>query len=338
MTRGTCENADCTVATTGKCLLSHPAPTDCPHFRPVDDSVDPSALTTLPAPVESAAEDPTTQVGRKFHLGNELGTQDATEVMRAQYGCLIGVLGSTDAGKTCFLSSLYLMASGGTLPDAYKFAGSLTLQAFEDRARGLREWQDGTLPSQLVDHTILSDKRQPSLLHLAIRESQEGRRRFNLLLTDLPGEWTDNLILKASNAESFRFLRRADGIILVVDGVSLNSDERHVEVQRMRNFTERLANNVALSRDTPFVILISKSDEFGMHMPTAAKELEAHICGLGFPARTILSSAFSRKPEEIKSGTGVFEAVEAILLSPVPAKLQAAPSGLKARSFQDFRG
>ena len=51
------------------------------------------------------------------------------------------------------------------------FAGSLTLQAFEDRARGLREWEDGKLPAQLADHTILTDPRQPEVsLHLAFRE------------------------------------------------------------------------------------------------------------------------------------------------------------------------
>ena len=338
MAKGTCENANCTVATTGKCLLSHPAPSDCPHFRSLGDSADTIAPEKIePAPLPSI-EDPRMQIGKKFHLGNELGTQDAIEVMRAEYGCLIGVLGSTDAGKTCFLSSLYLMASGGTLPKAYKFAGSLSLQAFEDRARGLREWQDGRLPNQLVDHTILSDKRQPSLLHLTIRESHEGRRRFNLLLTDLPGEWTDSLVMKASNAESFRFLQRADGIILVVDGTLLNSDQRHVELQRMRYFTERLANDVSVSRDTPFVILISKCDELGMQMPTAANELETHVRGLGFPVKTVLSAAFSRKPDDIKSGTGVFEAVEAILSSPAPVKPQAARSDLKTRTFQEFRG
>lgn len=333
MASGTCEKADCTVATTGKCLLSHPLPSDCPHFRMADST---AAVTEKTASPET--EDPKAKVVRQFHLGAELGTQDAIEIMRAQYGYLIGVLGSTDAGKTCFLSSLYLMASGGTLPDGYKFSASMSLQAFEDRARGLREWQDGRLPNQLVDHTILADKRQPSLLHLAIRQTKDPRRRFNFLLTDLPGEWTDNLVLKASNAESFRFLRRADGIILVVDGILLNSDQRHVELQRMRYFTERLATDVAVSLDTPFVILISKADEFGMHMPDAATELETFVKGLGFPVTTILAAAFSRKPEEIKSGTGVFEAIEAVLTTKAAAQPKGAAQVNSTRAFQNFRG
>jgi hypothetical protein len=279
--------------------------------------------------------------GRKFHLGNELGAEDAVEIMRARYTHLIGVLGSTDAGKTCLLSSLYLMASGGTLPAGYKFAGSLTLQAFQDRARGVREWQDGKLPAQLADHTILTDPRQPSLLHLAVRESAGERRRLDLLLTDLPGEWTDNLVLHAANAASFDFLQRADGIILVVAGTLLMSDNRHIELQHMRQFVERLTNEVKLSRDISFVVLVSKSDEIGMQIPAAATELKEHIESLGFSATTISAAAFSRTPDETKSGTGVFDAIE-VLLTKTGVNNSASLAdvdvgGGNGRTFQKFR-
>jgi hypothetical protein len=338
---GTCEKADCTVATTGKCLLSQPIPSECPHFRSSDVATEAPAPDIRSSPIESEAPTAKTQAARKFHLGNELGTQDAIEIMSAKYAHLIGVLGSTDAGKTCFLSSLYLMASGGILPSPYQFAGSLTLQAFEDRARGLRHWPNGALPRQLVDHTFLSDKRQPSLLHLAIRESHMERRRFDLLLTDLPGEWTEDLALRATNAESFRFLRRADGIILVVDGNLLMSDQRHVELQRLRYFSERLATDVQVSRDTPFVILVSKGDEIGMQMPSGADELRDFVRNLGFPTTAILSAAFSRKPDEIENGLGVFRAIETILSHSAPETIGVPPiigHQQNKRTFQGFRG
>ena len=341
MAGGTCENADCTVATTGKCLLSQPVPTECPHFRPPADSEDGLASDSGSSTVEPGTLKMPTQAARKFDWGNELGTQDAVEIMSARYAHLIGIFGSTDAGKTCFLSSLYLMASGGKLPRPYQFAGSLTLQAFEDRARGLRQWPNGALPKQLADHTVLFDKRQPSLLHLAIRESDMERRRFDLLMTDVPGEWTKDLALRVSNAASFRFLRRADGIILVVDGNVLNSDQRHIELQRLRYFSERLATDVQVSRDTPFVILVSKADEIGMQVPVSADELRDYIRNLGFPAETILSAAFSRKPAEIENGMGVFKAIEAILFHTAPRnneshlvdEVQHNP-----RTFQRFKG
>jgi double-GTPase-like protein len=338
VSQGTCQKEGCTVATTGTCVLSHPIPAECPNF------VQPTPPTVLPEASQASAASVapgTAQAVRRFHSGDELGTIDASEIMRARYTHLIGIIGSTDAGKTCFLSSLYLLASSGQLPASHHFAGSFTLQAFEDRARGLRKWPGGALPNQLVDHTILKDKRQPSLLHLAIREAQEERRRFDILLTDLPGEWTDRLAMRASGADSFRFLRRADGIIFVIDGKVLRSDQRHAEVQRLRYCAERLANDVKIPLGTPIIILVAKADEFGMQLPPAAEELREHVQSLGFPAITILSAAISRTPADVANGTGVFDAVETILSHSSPKSEMTTPLADPAaisRTFQDFRG
>jgi len=341
VTTGACQKPDCTVAATGRCLISHPDPLNCPHFRSGGDVVELAEEQEEPEAIENKPEDevrPLVAVGRTFHQGVELGSDDAVEIMRARYTHLIGVLGSTDAGKTCLLSSLYLMASGGSLPAGYQFAGSLTLQAFEDRARGLREWERGALPSQLVDHTILAHPRQPSLLHLAIREKDADRRRFDLLLTDLPGEWTDHLVLRAANASSFDFLRRADGIIIVVDGKLLVSDQRFLEVQRIRQFIERLSTDVGISRDVPFVLLVSKSDEIAMQMPEGAIELKSYLESLGYRAAALSAAAFSRKPEDVKSGTGVFEAIETLIKSASIDINDSPPhASSTGRSFMRFR-
>lgn len=308
-----CEKADCTVAETGRCLLSLDP---CPHYR---GALAPVAPDPLPQPQNGPTDQTQGDVittrsrGRLFHSGLELGTVDALDVMRARYTHLIGVLGPYGAGKTCILSSLYLLASSGTLPSAYRFAGSLTLKGFEDRARRIREWSDGQLFDQLADHTVLTDPRQPGLLHLAIREANGDRHRYELLLTDLPGEWTENLVKRAAGAERLQFLQRADGIILVVDGPAIESEAKHVELQRMRNLIDRLAGDVGMSRSTPIVVLVSKCDETEMRMPAAAEELRVHATGLGFSVEVILSAAFSRKPKAVPNGTGVFEAIEAIL-------------------------
>lgn len=320
--------------------MSHPDPLGCPNFRAVNDAAELSVEVPEVEATQSARVDevpPIVAVGRTFHQGIELGADDAVEITRARYAHLLGILGSTDAGKTCLLSSLYLMASGGALPNGYQFAGSLTLQAFEDRARGLREWERGTLPSQLVDHTILAHPRQPSLLHLALQEKGVNPRKVDLLLTDLPGEWTDNLVLRAANAPSFDFLRRADGIIIVVDGKLLVSDQRFMEVQRMRQFIERLSTNVGIGRDVPFVLLISKSDEIAMQMPEGAIELKDYLESLGYRATSVSAAAFSRIPNEVKSGTGVFEAIETLIrCEPTIRNSSTTPAMPTDRSFGRF--
>jgi hypothetical protein len=107
----------------------------------------------------------------------------------------------------------------------------------------------------------------------------------------------------------------------------------------MRYFCERLAHDVNITRDTPFVIVVSKSDEIEMQIPPAATELCDFVAGLGFPATTVSAASFSRKPESFKSGTGVFTAIETVLAyraqdGGVPP--DGAPSG--ERAFSRFRG
>lgn len=341
MPTGTCEQVNCTVQATGICLLSHPEVATCPQYRNVAEAPTrievPEVTPTTISPASTIQKKPS----RSFHSGSELGILDAAEVSRSAYTHLIGVLGCHEAGKTCFLSSFYLLTSGHALPNGYLFRRSETLQAFEDRALGLRKWEDGKLKEKIVDHTVLADTRQPSLLHLSIRETDGNRRSHNLLLTDLPGEWTDKLVSRKNFAEAFRFLHRADGIILVVDGNLLASEKRHVELQRYRNFVERLVNDVKVDTKMPFVVLIAKADQIGNQTPLAAVELRDYVASFGFNATTKLAAAFSRTPNEVKSGTGVFEAIEIILSSQQPGTYpspEIGEEGPTTRSFLRFRG
>ena len=344
MPLGACSYKNCTVQATGNCLLSVPDPNNCSNFvttstlqrRAFDNTPEGESAVETPTKAEPSPSPLAPVSVRTFGWGYELGTSDALQLMQARYTHLIGVLGTTDAGKTCFLSSLYLMASHRLLPKPYRFAGCMSLQAFEDRARGLRKWDGGNLANQLVDHTILDDPRQPSLLHLALRECDGDRKRFDLLLTDLPGEWTDNLIDSANNAPAFEFLHRADGIVLVIDGKRLLSDDRHLELQNMRTFCERLAHDVGVALSTPIFVLVSKADEIESKLPPHAVELENFIKGLGFPVRTILCAAISRTPQEVPNGTGVFEAIEAII-APVTAQEYPAAIPTASQSVRCFQ-
>lgn len=340
MAKGSCEKVGCTVAESGICLLSHAAPeSQCPHFKVgvTVGQTDNGATAAQPIgkePLIPSASD----VARKFHTGLELGTDDALEITRSRYAHLIGVLGSYDAGKTCFLLSLYLMASRGVLPAEYAFAGSLTLKGFEDRARRLREWKGGPLPSQLVDHTSLADPRRPGLLHLAMRQRAGERRRYDLLLTDLPGEWSKNLVDRADTASRFEFLRRADGIVLVVDGPSLLGSQRHSVVERTRLLMERLTASVGIDTSTPTVILLSKCDEIDMTRPPLVDDLVRFGSELGLAPRAMMSAAFSRNAA-VPNGTGVFEAI-AHIINPTSPALQGQPRTLRYgesdRAFATF--
>lgn len=335
MAQGTCDKTDCTVAQTGICLLSNPAPNACPHFKAEEGENPPQRIST---PV-LAGKDSVRPIRRRFHGGLELGTDDAAELMRTHYTHLIAILGSWDAGKTCFLSSLYLTAAHGGLKPDYLFAGSRTLQGFEDRARRTRRWSGSVLPDRLSDHTILSDPRSPALLHLALQETHGDSRRIELLLTDLPGEWSKNLVDRADTADRFRFLHRADGVLIVLDGPLLTSQARHSEYERSKLLVRRLAETVQLDRTVPILLVVSKCDKLCMSEPAVMRDLQIYASSLGFQSEIVLTAAFSSTPDTIENGTGILKSIKSIIDPTHPSatgeKQATAVSG--SRMFENFK-
>src|SRR3954447_22024382 len=305
-----CTKQDCTVGATGTCLLLNKPAESCPHVIVSNKQAEQLEGVESPAANTTAEME---EIGRTFFSGFELGTSDAAEIMRSSYGTLIAVLGQYDVGKTCFLASLYLMTACRQIGDELAFAGSMTLNGFEARARRLRRWKEGTLPKQLVDHTVLPDPRAPALLHLALRERAADRTRFDLLITDLPGEWSTDLVKDASTAGRFSFLKRADGIVITLDGPMLTGPERHAAVQNAKLLVSRLADTLDLDRSVPLVLMVTKCDELGMQMPSIVGSVAQHAKNAGFCPRVIPIAAISRTPAEVSSGTGVMDVIEHIL-------------------------
>ena len=333
MAKGKCKLPDCTVSATGTCLLNRD-PAACENFAP--DTMSPTELAVTTRTTADETPKPRASA-RTFHSGQELGTQDAAELMRSRYVHLVAILGCTDAGKTCLMSSLYLLAACRELLPRFRFAGSLTLQGFEDRARRLRKWEAGVLPTKLADHTVLSDFRSPSLLHIALRESSGDQARIDLLLTDLPGEWTKSFINNAESEKRFRFLHRADGIIIVIDGPSLFAD-KHGEIFNGKLLLSRLAESVKLDRTLPLILLISKCDRLQDGQAPEVGALVAHGISLGFAPEVIMAAAFSSVPEKLPNGTGVLAAIEKVIDHEF--LLDSAESMVRTsgrRNFQTFR-
>ena len=329
MLRGSCEQKDCTVAETGTCLL-HGDPGKCPQFRP---AISEEKTTSRLAVSNENADNLTSPVARRFHQGLELGTLDLATLMRKRYCHLIGILGPTNAGKTCFLNSLFLTACHGGLGD-YQFAESLTPQGFEDRVRLVRRWKNGQLPDRLAEHTTLADPRSPAFLHLALKQRLGHRRRFDFLFPDLPGEWSTDLIDRVDTAQRFSFLHRADGILVMVDGKSLKSaNSRHTEVHRTQLLFSRLAQSLHLDVTIPMVLLITKGDEIDMKLPEYAERIRSHAASLGFDPTVIVASSFSKNQSKVTSGTGVLAALENILSREAPA---AAPHDKRELSTRMF--
>ena len=294
----TCSKADCTAPATGTCLLGKPLLEECEYYVAI--------------PLDSSAEEIGSIEGpaRTFHAGVELGTIDTLQVSSGSYAHFIGLMGPYNAGKTCFLLSLYLLASRQLLPDGYLFRRRLTLQGFEDRARKLREWKGGALPQQLADHTSLADDRRPGFLHLGMVKKDE---QFDLMLSDLPGEWTTSLIKRAETASRWDFLKRADGIIIFLDGTELVGRDRINHVISAKQLLHRLKDTLQIAVDIPLVLLVTKADELEMRRPEVVNEITQYASEMGFDPKLILCASFSRNPELVPNGAGVVAALEHIL-------------------------
>ncbi|MBX8592987.1 hypothetical protein K5D56_26825, partial [Pseudomonas cichorii] len=147
-----------------------------------------------------------------------LGLERLNAMMGTRYVNVVGILGDPESGKTACLASLYLLVSHAKL-EGWSFADSKSLAAFEEIARGARDWNDGTAPEQMTVHTELADDHGPGFLHLRLVRLSDGRR-VDLALPDVPGEWTQALV-NTARSDRLDFMKSAESIWIVLDGRSL---------------------------------------------------------------------------------------------------------------------
>lgn len=328
MNKYVCSKSDCTVSVTGKCLLSHVPVEKCPHVL-ISEA---GEMEKQPKPPESAF--PT----RLVYPGNELGLQKISELFALRYGHLIGVLGAYDTGKTCLLCSLYLLASCGDFRPTRLFAGSMTLPGFESRLRRLRKWDKAGLPDKIVDHTSLSDPRQPGFMHLALKQSTPAKMLHDLFFTDLPGEWTTDLIKRADVAERLRFLTRADGLVITLLAPQLlEPTTRNSEVQSARMLLQRLRDAVRVPLNIPVIFAITRCDITGSVVPPAIYQVVEFARELGFRNASHMPVASFSDRADVPSGMGLGSLIDALLPSEVEAYRESRISPEGSRMFSRFR-
>ena len=287
-----CVKQDCTVADTGTCLLSND-PSSCSHRLAAEDT-DAQAIAASDLPTKA-----TFPSSRAFTLS------DAREVMGERYVHLVGILGEPNAGKTGCLVSLYLSVAKTRL-DGFAFADSRTLMGFEEISQGARRWNDGRIPEQFTDHTVLPDNRTAGFLHLRLARTQQGKS-IDLLCSDLPGEWTTELI-EQNRIDRLQFLNRADVVWLVVDGTeTVAPDKRHVCLQRTTMAIERLGSFLVPGRR--LIVVVTRRDEMAPD-----ERMVQDICDegrrCGFDTKSVAVASFSKHDGEVPAGTGIARLIE----------------------------
>lgn len=224
-------------------------------------------------------------------------------MMGRRYFRVVGILGEPDAGKTASLVSLYLLLSRGKLT-GFKYADSRTLMAFQEISQGALRWNEGEHPQQLTTHTKLADGRSAGFLHLRLMPT-EGSEAVDLLLPDLPGEWTTALT-DSNRFDRLDFLKGADVVWLMVDGRRFFEPEaRQLALHRTKLLMQRLANFLV---PPPKVILVVTRRDQGQPSQATLDDLrvEAHTRGLWVDVCLIASFADANG---VTPGDGVAELI-----------------------------
>ncbi len=261
--RGKCERCGAVGVGGISCDEGYVDYAKCPHFQ-----------------AESGKRPALRQEGERVvpWTGNTLGVRALSFVAARGPTRLIGLLGHTDAGKSTFLSLFYLLLARGNRFPAGRFAGSYTLEGWDNLARSLR-LQSPDRPA-FPPHTPSGSGRVPGLLHLALREPQGAL--MDLILTDASGEWFENWAANegAESAAGARWIaEHAHAFLLFIDCARLSESP----VQAAKTFAEtvRLAQRLRDHAQERRVGLVwAKSDR--EPIPKFRERLESRLSEL-FP-------------------------------------------------------
>ncbi len=188
--------------------------------------------------------------------------------MRSSPARVVGVVGPYGAGKTCLLTSLFLLLADGKCVDfPYRFAASRSLFAFQSLGHELSQW-DGHSDGQMVGHTSKSEGlERGAFLHLGLRpRDAQDNRLIDLLLCDIAGEYFEKFASFADNAELARmaFLRRCNAFVFVVDGPALvGAGGRKLDSSLARMLSRLIdtIKSVDASELPPVIVAVSKIDD-----------------------------------------------------------------------------
>lgn len=292
-----CQHPDCTFSQTGQCIFNREAST-CPDRLASISEIEMDKLDTAGGTVLSAPEEM-----ERFSSSLSLNARDTQKLTRNRYCKVIAILGVPGTGKTASLVSLYLLLAHNKLT-GYRFLDSKTVMAFEEISKGARRWNVGKLPEQFTAHTELQEERTAGYLHLRVQRTEDSRN-MDLLLTDLPGEWTTSLI-DTNRTDRLSFLKSSDRIWITVNAEEIAAPKtRQLTIHRIELLINRI--KTFLSGKMPGITIVithcDKTDSVVKHL----EPLQLLATDFSIVAKEIAS--FSGN-DEVQPGLGIKELIE----------------------------
>jgi hypothetical protein len=336
----TCSFEGCTFDETGLCVRSLD-PSACEHVisEDTDNTSDDAGAyqevvsyssDLLGAPVLAEPE-----VRSALAFSRSLGLEELNSLMSSRYVHVVGILGEPESGKTACLVSLYLLVSHAIL-DGWSCADSRSLAAFEEIARGARDWNNGIVPDQMTAHTELTEDHRPGFLHLRLVRRSDGRS-VDLALPDVPGEWTQALISTA-RSDRFDFMRSAETIWIVLDGrILANLEKRQKLIARVGQLIGRL--NTMLEGLTPRLLIVVTHSDAQIINNDVVKHLQREAARRGTSIHIVNVAPFSDQPEKMDPGYGIAELINMTIGEPPeqPTFWQVTEPAQGRRAYLSYR-
>ena len=188
--------------------------------------------------------------------GATLGATEAEVITLRSRTHLVVFAGAEGSGKTTMLASIYERLNQGPFA-GYKFAGTRSLLGFEDICHLNRLASGGVQPD--TQRTGLTE--ETKYYHLALRGAEPVAARRDVLLSAMSGELFRMAKDSQEDAERLTFLRRADAIVVLVDGERLADTAQRTSAQAdAADILESLLDANMVSASCQVEIVFSKLD------------------------------------------------------------------------------
>jgi hypothetical protein len=292
-----CGEEGCTIATDGQCLRGL-KPEACPSYKGARMGAGGDVRSTSSG--ISGMDDVRADEDEEVPLppGGELDQYTARDICASRLSKVIVMAGDVRSGKTTLVASIYDHLQ--VRPFAgYAFAGSDTLRAFEEKCHLGRVESEMLTPD--MERTSRDFERR-SLLHLQMcRVGASGRTR-DLLFSDINGEVFEKARDSTEFCQSLGILRRADHLVILVDGRKLRAlTSRHEATASPRAFLRRCLDSGMVGRASFVDILVSKWDL--VLLSGTQSDVSAHLDNWSIGIRRDLEPRVSRlRIEKIAAG------------------------------------
>ncbi|MFT3686380.1 MAG: hypothetical protein QM783_15910 [Phycisphaerales bacterium] len=204
-----------------------------------------------------------------LHTGKGLTVAETSTVLGRSPAHVVIIAGEAESGKSTLLATLYEQYVHGAF-GGFQFAGSLTLQAFDERAHDSRIASMRTTPT--TPRTSSHDGIR--FLHLRVAPDDGGDAQ-DLLISDLAGELFESLRSSTDALRQFAPLRRADSFVSVVDGEALvDVLRRHRAVAKARDFVRSVLDAKLLPSGASVQMVLTKWDVVAGSAEKAAAEAQ----------------------------------------------------------------